>query len=327
MKYDLVGYLLGALDMAEQQDVEDALQDDRQLRRQLEVLAFRLQPLEACRHVEPPAGLSDRTCQAVAESQGLVSLAAQDAFSGRDAPSGRRNWTLVDTLFSSGLILVLAMLLFPAILNSRYMADLRSCQDNLRQIGSAMRQYSDLNHGYFPVIPGKGKLSVAGSYAPILVSSGYMDGRQMVYCPAVQNTNNWVSVEPLTEDLLADSAGQAEAESPRQLYGDYGYNPGHMRDGDYHPHRNLQRGYFPVVADVAGSTGSQRASANHAGFGQNVLFEDGSVRFLRNPQTSTNDLLYLSERGRMELGRNPEDSVILEGNMKVPPVVLVGRGR
>ena len=82
-----------------------------------------------------------------------------------------------------------------------------------------------------------------------------------------------------------------------------------------------------MVADVAGSTGSQRASANHAGFGQNVLFEDGSVRFLRNPQTSTNDLLYLSERGRMELGRNPEDSVILEGNVKVPPVVLVGRGQ
>jgi hypothetical protein len=38
----------------------------------------------------------------------------------------------------------------------------------------------------------------------------------------------------------------------------------------------------------------------------------------------TNDLLYLSERHRMELGRNPEDSVILEGKMKVSPVVLVG---
>ena len=28
MKYDLVGYLLGALEVAEQQEVEEALQDD-----------------------------------------------------------------------------------------------------------------------------------------------------------------------------------------------------------------------------------------------------------------------------------------------------------
>ena len=327
MKYDLVGYLLGALEMVEQQEVEEALQDDVKLRKQLEVLAFRLQPLETCRHMEPSAGLSDRTCRAVAQLSEKASLPEHNAFSGRETLVGRRSWTLADTLFSSGLILVLALLLFPAILNSRYMADLRSCQDNLRQIGSAMRQYSDLNHGYFPVIPGEGRMAVAGAYAPILVSNGYMNGRQMVYCPAVQNANTWVTVEPLTKDVLADSVGLELAETQRQLYGDYGYNPGHMRDGSYQPHRNLQRSYFPVVADVAGSTGSQRASANHAGFGQNVLFEDGSVRFLRNPQTMTNDLLYLSERHRMELGRNPEDSVILEGKMKVPPVVLVGGGQ
>ena len=327
MKYDLVGYLLGALEVAEQQEVEEALQDDVKLRKQLEVLAFRLQPLETCRHMEPSAGLSKRTCQAVAEIREQASAPDHNAFSGGETLVGHRSWTMTDTLFSSGLILVLALLLFPAILNSRYMADLRSCQDNLRQIGSAMRHYSDLNHGYFPVIPGEGKMAVAGAYAPILVNSGYMDGRHVVYCPAVQNVGTWLTAEPLTEDLLVDSAGLEPAEALRQLYGDYGYNPGHQRDGTYHPHRNLQRSYFPVVADVAGNTGSQRASANHAGFGQNVLFEDGSVRFLRNPQTVTNDLLYLSERGRMELGRNPEDSVILEGKMKVPPVVLVGGGQ
>ena len=230
---------------------------------------------------------------------------------------------MMDTLFASGLVLVLALLLFPAVLNSRHMAELRSCQDNLRQIGVAIRQYSDLNQGYFPVIPGEGKMSVAGAYVPILVSNGFLDGRQMVYCPAVQN----VTIEPLAEQQLNDSPGLEAGESGRQLSGVYGYNPGYERDNSYHPHRNLQRGYFPVVADVPGPTGSQRASANHAGLGQNVLFEDGSVRFLRDAQTMRNDLLYLSERGRMELGRNRDDSVILEGTTKIPPVVFVGTGQ
>ena len=38
-----------------------------------------------------------------------------------------------------------------------------------------------------------------------------------------------------------------------------------------------------------------------------------------------NNMLYLSERGRMELGRNPDDSVIVEGHVRVPPVVFVGQ--
>lgn len=327
MKYDLVGYLLGALEVAEQQDIEEALQDDPRLRQQLEVLVFRLQPLESCRHVEPPAGLSDRTCELVAENAEPATLRKQ-VFSSRGGNwSDRNRWSIMDTVFASGLVLVLALLLFPAVLNSRHMAELRSCQDNLRQIGVAIRQYSDLNHGYFPVIPSEGRMSVAGAYAPILVSSGYLDGRQMVYCPAVQNDATWVSVEPLSEQMVADSARLELDESQRQLYGDYGYNPGYERDNSYHPHRNLQRGYFPVVADVAGPTGTQRVSTNHAGLGQNVLFEDGSVRFLRNAQTVMNDPFYLSERGRMELGRNLGDSVILEGKTRIPPVVFVKSGQ
>ena len=327
MKYDLVGYLLGALEVAEQQEVEEALQDDSRLRQQLEALSFRLQPLESCRHVEPPAGLSERACQLVTESVEPATL-RERIFSSRGGDwSGRSSWSMMDTLFASGLVLVLALLLFPAVLNSRHMAELRSCQDNLRQIGVAIRQYSDLNHGYFPVIPSEGRMSVAGAYAPILVNSGYLDGRQVVYCPAVQNDTTWVSVEPLTEQMVADSPGLELDESQRPLNGVYAYNPGYERDNSYHPHRNLQRSYFPVVADIPGPTGTQRISTNHAGLGQNVLFEDGSVRFLRDAQTVMNDPFYLSERGRMELGRNRDDSVILEGRTKIPPVVFVRSGQ
>ena len=98
MKYDLVGYLLGALEVAEQQEIEEALQDDSRLRQQLEVLVLRLQPLESCRHVEPPAGLSDRTCELVAESAEPATL-RERVFSSRGGNwSGRSRWSIMDTV-------------------------------------------------------------------------------------------------------------------------------------------------------------------------------------------------------------------------------------
>ena len=325
MKYDLVGYHLGSLEAQQQAEVEAALVDDPQLRQQLEMLIERLRPLEACRFVEPPAGLAQRASDAVGETAEPVTLRDRMFSSGGRSWSDRSRWSMIDSLFAVGLVLVLALLLFPAVLNSRYMAKIRSCQDNLRQIGSAMQSYSDSNHGYFPVIQGGGKMSMAGAYAPILAAGGYIDGNQLVYCPAVQNEMGWETVVPLTEDWIAEASRVELDQIVSRLSGNYGYNPGYVRDGRYQPHRNLQRGYFPVVADLPGRVGSQRVSSNHGGLGQNVLFEDGSVRFLRDAQTMINNMLYLSERGRMELGRNPDDSVIVEGHVRVPPVVFVGQ--
>jgi hypothetical protein len=71
MREHLLGYLLGALDASQQREVEQALENDPQLRRELELLDGALEPLRADRGLhEPPVGLADRTLDAVAAVAG-----------------------------------------------------------------------------------------------------------------------------------------------------------------------------------------------------------------------------------------------------------------
>lgn len=69
MTIDLVGYLLGALDGAERDEIQKALETDPALRRELLTLEARLAPLERERWAfdAPPVGLAARTCALVKE--------------------------------------------------------------------------------------------------------------------------------------------------------------------------------------------------------------------------------------------------------------------
>ena len=62
-----------------------------------------------------------------------------------------------------------------------------------------------------------------------------------------------------------------------------------------------------------------RQSDNHAGYGQNVLFEDGHVQFLVTCKTDC-DNVFLSERNLVEAGRHPDDSVI--GHSTAAPLLF-----
>ncbi len=71
MREHLLGYLMGALDASQQKQVEQALENDPQLRRELALLSEALEPLRADRGLhEPPQGLADRTLDVVAAVAG-----------------------------------------------------------------------------------------------------------------------------------------------------------------------------------------------------------------------------------------------------------------
>jgi len=73
MRDQLVGYLLGALDAAEQAAIEAALETDLSLRSDLERLSAALPPLASDRDpYEPPAGLADRTVRFVESFAGRL---------------------------------------------------------------------------------------------------------------------------------------------------------------------------------------------------------------------------------------------------------------
>ena len=62
----------------------------------------------------------------------------------------RNAFTLVELLVVIGIIGVLAAMLLPAIQNARGAARKMQCSSNLRQLGLAMHQYTDVNSGQLP---------------------------------------------------------------------------------------------------------------------------------------------------------------------------------
>ena len=51
-------------------------------------------------------------------------------------------------------------------------------------------------------------------------------------------------------------------------------------------------------------------SPNHGGAGQNVLFQDGSVRFITNRSLNFDDDIFRNKAGKIEAGTDANDAVL-----------------
>lgn len=329
MRDKLLDYLVGGLDSRESEQVRKALQEDPLLQQQLELLQTSLQPLEACRHYEPPADLKNRTLDFVAQS------IEQQAGSGSTSPrrsswtAGSRDpnvqlagsaqagskWTILDVVVAGAILVTASLLFFPMVMNSRYAAQLRGCQQNLQQIGMALHDYSSTHDGLFPQATGEAKLSVAGAYAPVLYNNQFVKRPRLFLCPTVGDEDKWTGWKPPETKLVAEAAGRELSNIQRQMGGSYGYNLGYWSNGRYFPPRNLWRAFYPIMADSPSLTLAGRRSTNHGGNGLNVLFEDGHVQYMTDSQISPRkDSIFYSDRGRVEPGRRRNDAVIGESS-------------
>ncbi|MEX0713356.1 MAG: DUF1559 domain-containing protein [Pirellulales bacterium] len=316
MREQLLGYLLGALEPTEREVLEDRLGQDDQLRGELALMRTGLEPLAEAvgRHDLPappsylpsPPGLAARTCNFVA-ARSLVP-------SGGLAAAG--GWRLQDWLVAAGIGLAAAMLLFPGISNSRFNARLAGCQNNLRQLGFALLNYSELHGGFFPAVPERGPLAVAGVYAATLKDAGLLETDSLVICPSSELARPSEAASPgdfrvpSVDDLLNASEEQWVS-LVSTAGGSFGYGLGYIdEDGRYHGHGKHSRGNFPLMADAPHEeTGGP--SANHGSCGQNILFVDGHVEFLRSCRLSLrDDHIYQNAMGYVGAGIGPDDAVI-----------------
>ncbi|MEA1951697.1 MAG: hypothetical protein U9N87_09945, partial [Planctomycetota bacterium] len=304
----LLGYLLDALDDNEQADIEKILDSDAELRRELAILNRSLAPLDAApREFSAPPGLTSQTCAFVAASatataepppEGSPLLAASvAAVAASTKPAnnaknshkmqpvdsvcgnaGRGRWQ--DSIVAAGIMVAACGLLFPAILDSREQARILACQDNLHNISTSLTSYSDNHGGYFPKVPEKGKLAAAGVYAPQLLQDGYLTNPRQVICPGSELADDKNFSVPFPEELQSTTCPNRLAEMKRRMGGSYGYTLGHMNNGRYHGTKNLRRENFAIMADAPSHALPSHQSRNHGGNGQNVLYEDGHVKFL-----------------------------------------------
>ena len=303
MRDHLIGYLLDALDPEEHELVEAHLSRDPQLKRELDVISRGLLLLSIDKaHYDPPAGLAHRTCEFVA-LQARVRLAPQPAHSAS-------RWSMADMLVAAGLFLAATMLFFPAMNQSRFAARLLSCQNNLREIGIGLTNYSDLHGHYFPDIPPEGQLSAAGIYATKLVEGGFLANPQVIICPASALADGIVEFRVPTSNDLQNAPRAQLVRLHRQMGGSYGYNLGYVANGRYQATKNLRRPTFALMAD-APSTAPPFRSLNHGDCGQNVLFEDAHVQYLTTCNArGCEDNIFLNDDGEMAPGKHQDDAVV-----------------
>lgn len=298
MRDQLLGYLLDALEPAEREEVEARLFIDTALQEDLACLRRKLALLDDD-ECEPPAGLAARTCNYVA---------VRSAVSPKPLPVPAGTWRVQDMIVGGGILLAACMLVFPAIAQSLSAARITSCQNNLRALGVALASYSDYYGGFFPLVPEEGPLATAGMYAPVLNDLKLVESPTLLVCPSSPLAGQAFTVPTCIEVMQVSAAELAAMQS--RMGGSYGYTFGFNEHGLYVGHHNRGRPNFALMADSPGEQRGER-SPNHGGIGQNVLFEDMHVVFLKHCRLSDcGDHIYINRDGYVGAGVGPDDSVI-----------------
>ncbi len=324
VRKQVLGYLVGALDDSEMEAVKALLESDPAYRQAMRRARSGIAPLSVLRHAAtPPWGLAERTCRFIFDParrlRNALSRRAMTPSPVAFHTGGRLRWA--DAGVAVAILLASALLILPAVNGTRFQARVIVCQDNLRQIGQAMTEYSQKNNDVFPRVPTEGKLAAAGIYAPILAQDGYLTRPGTVLCPdSAQAREQSFRVPSLNE--LQSAVGQRLSRIQQTMGGSYGYCLGYFDHGVYHPTQNLYRDYFAIMADSPSLDRPNRQSDNHGGIGQNVLFEDSHVGFFCTTRLGGgNDDIFANDNDEVAPGLNRDDSVIASSG--TAPVILV----
>ncbi len=325
MREELLGYLLDALEPHERAHVETKLANSPELQGELAILSRALEPLVGGGgHHDPPGGLAERCCQYVTQRSQVVTPASLD-IRPSELPPRHSRWTLADMVVAAGIVLAAGMIFFPAVSHSRYAARLAACQNNLRQIGTSLVQYSGLNDGFFPAVPSHGNLSAAGVYGPTLTEKQILKDHSTLVCPASDLATRADKFRVPTMAELQKAQGAELTRLQQAMGGSYGYHLGYVSNGENRPTKNLGRSNFALMADAPQVQRTGQQSPNHGGIGENVLFEDGHVVYQTTPTTRGGaDNIYLNDRGQVAPGLHKDDSVIAGSGA---PLTAVAGGR
>jgi hypothetical protein len=223
---------------------------------------------------------------------------------------------VADVVVALGIVCCASFLFIPALAHCRFASRTQACQNNLRQIGAALTAYSGVHGGAFPHVPLRGNRAFAGVIGVVLRDSEFLANPAALFCVSAQRREN-ASAMPFPTLAQVDLAPAQLLPAIRQAArGDYGFTVGYWERGTLAFLRNQRRPWYAIAADAPSDSLPSHATANHAGKGQSVLFEDGHYQFLRRccPRLSR-DELFLNHFGHVSPGVDANDAVILAGDV------------
>jgi hypothetical protein len=219
----------------------------------------------------------------------------------------------VDVVVTAAAVMILAGLLFPAISYTRHQSRLTDCQNNLRQIGEKLAEYSELNNGRFVEIPRSGPLAVAGVVAPVLKDKGLLSDDSLFACAGVAASSDQQVKIPKIRSIKK-AIGERLVWLQKTMSGNYGYTLGYQTSNGYQTPMNLARPNVVLMSDAPAVGQPNRISTNHGGYGQNCLFEDGHVQYVVG-ETIGNDAIFVNDYNMVAPGCHAEDNVIAPSHL------------
>jgi hypothetical protein len=314
---DLLDYQLGQMDDARRERFEQELAADPALAGRSARLARALHDLlDDGPPLDAPADLAARTIARVDQARNRPRIL-------EFAPN-RVPFRWADLAVAAGIFLAGLATLLPAVQRSRSQMQESACAFNLQKIGLALSNYA-ATHGSYPHTPPG---YPAGYYAVELREQKLLDDTSVLTCPC-RGDGARIHTLPTCRDfeaLMADSP----ADCQQRLGEAYAYHAGFRRpEGDYVavPAELAQRAPMPLVADQPPRDDFLKVlpegnSPDHGGGGQNVLFSDQSVRWLRSrvvptgPDTIDLDI-YLNSEHKPGIGAHAGDVSLIPAGFRV----------
>lgn len=320
----LVAYVLGQLEESDQALVEAEMESNPRARRQVELLRQAISPLAADPPSPPPPGLVIRTITRVAEHLCQPKeLPVAPALKTPAAVVNRSWWGRADVLMAACLLIaVLGLGIFGIYrLRAPDSASTRlECANNLRQLYSALNAYHDQQKTYPNVAAEAAPRNVAGMVIPLLCDAGVLPKEASLSCPGTGRHE----ICNLTLDQLRKApADEFSNQHADKLIPCYAYGLGYYdEDQKYHPpakpQDSLASQQYPLLADQPNPNNPLIGnSQNHGGAGQNVLFADGSVRFLSHRNLGEDNDIFTNRKGQLAAGLGAKDFCL--GSSRVSP--------
>jgi hypothetical protein len=315
MRELLIRYLLGELDASQQRRLEDELRNSPELRRELAHLRSCFSAAQESFQAsdEPPCGLARRVTDSVCGDSGFTHSAADV-----EPPAGVLGWSLADLTVAGGVFLAVSMLLFPALRDSRNATRRNVCQNNLQNMHVVLAQYAENHENYFPGIHPQ---DYAGMFVLRLIDEGYATPDELaglLVCPASRLADRRRQSPGRPQLVRVQNvhsiAGPQLARLCREAAGSYAVRIGYFDRNQYHWIRDDRSDRTPLMADEPDFQVAGVGSANHDGYGQNVLYSSGRVVFLQSVTLPDDDHAFLNAFGLPAAGRGPNDVVLVAGD-------------
>lgn len=339
----LLGYLIGGLTDQESALVEAELGRSEALQQRLSDLRAMLEPLAAIEEsYEPRADLVDDTMATIESLHSTSSIptdgsnghagasGSSSAFSpstpasrfGRiandwsEAPVGTRvAW--LDSLVTVAAGVIFLSFLLPSVWLWRESARRINCQENIRHVGFALFNFGRITASRsIPAIDRVGPLGFAGVYSIRLKDFGLLESARRLHCPSIGMLDLPPSI-PTSVDFATASPEQQRFW--RYLVGgNYAYNLGYLVDDQYVTPKVDQNVRFAVIGDTWPTDygvidRADAAMTLHGVRGVNVMYNDGSIQWLRVPDENGHSSLdnpYLNVHFEQSAGIGLSDSCL-----------------